>query len=72
MAQAVSRRPPTDEARVRSLVGPCGIYGNQSDTGTGFFPEYFGSPLYISFYRFSITRENEKKNTNYLRHSVAQ
>jgi hypothetical protein len=34
MAQAVSRRSPTAEAR----VGPCGICGGQSGTGTGFSP----------------------------------
>jgi hypothetical protein len=38
MAQAVSRRPLTAEARVRSRVGPCGICGGQSGTGTGFSP----------------------------------
>jgi hypothetical protein len=27
MVQAVSRRPLTAEARVRSRVGPCGIFG---------------------------------------------
>jgi hypothetical protein len=50
MAQAVSRRPPTVEARVR----PCGIFGEQSGTGTDFssstsvFPYKFystGAPL---------------------------
>jgi hypothetical protein len=36
MAQAVSRRPLTAEARVRARVNPCGICGGQSGTGTGF------------------------------------
>jgi hypothetical protein len=36
MAQAVSRRPSTAEARARSRVSPCGICGGQSDNGTGF------------------------------------
>jgi hypothetical protein len=38
MAQAVSRRPLTAEARVRSRVSPCGICGGQTGTGTGFTP----------------------------------
>jgi hypothetical protein len=38
MAQAISRRPPTAEARFRSRVSPCGICGGQSGTGTGFSP----------------------------------
>jgi hypothetical protein len=38
MAQAVSRRPLTAEARVRSRVSPRGICGGQSGTGTGLFP----------------------------------
>ena len=36
MARAVSRRPLTAEARVRSRVSPCAICGGQSGTGTGF------------------------------------
>jgi hypothetical protein len=38
MAQAVSRRPLTAEARVRARVNPCGICGGQSGTGIGFSP----------------------------------
>jgi hypothetical protein len=38
MAQAVSRRPLTAEAQVRSRVSPCEICGRQSGTGTGFSP----------------------------------
>jgi hypothetical protein len=38
MVQAVSRRPLTAKARVRSGVSPCGICGGQSGTGTGFSP----------------------------------
>jgi hypothetical protein len=60
MAQAVSRRPLTAEARVRSRVSPCGICGDQSGTGTGF-------PLSNLCY---ITRKNGK--TNHLNHRVTQ
>jgi hypothetical protein len=38
MAQAVSRRSLTAEARIPSRVSPCGIYGGQSGTRTGFPP----------------------------------
>jgi hypothetical protein len=36
VAQAVSCRLPTTAARVRAQVRPCGICGEQSDTGAGF------------------------------------
>jgi hypothetical protein len=38
MAQVVSHRPLTAEARVRARVNPCGICGGQSVTGAGFSP----------------------------------
>jgi hypothetical protein len=38
MAQAVSRRPLTTEARIRARFNPCGICGGRSGTGTGFSP----------------------------------
>jgi hypothetical protein len=37
-AQAVSRRPLTAEAQVRSRVSPCGVCGGQSGNGTDFSP----------------------------------
>jgi hypothetical protein len=36
MAQVVSRRPLTAEARFRIRVNPCGICGGKSGAGTGF------------------------------------
>jgi hypothetical protein len=44
MAQAINRRPLTAEARVRSRVSPCGIFGGQSGTGTGFPPSTLAFP----------------------------
>jgi hypothetical protein len=38
MAQVVSHRPLTAEARVRARVNPYGICGLQSGAGTGFSP----------------------------------
>jgi hypothetical protein len=60
MAQAVSRLPPTVEARVRSRVSPCGICGGQSGIGTGFSPEFFCFPVSISFHWCSIARKRTK------------
>jgi hypothetical protein len=36
MAQAVSHQPLTTDSWVCGWVSPCGIYGEQSGTGTGF------------------------------------
>lgn len=44
MAQAVSRRPLTEEARVRAQISPREICAGQSSIGTGFFSESFGFP----------------------------
>jgi hypothetical protein len=38
MAQVVSRRSLTAEARVRARVNPCEICGGQRGTGTGISP----------------------------------
>jgi hypothetical protein len=44
MAQAVSRRLPTAEVRVRSRASPSGICGGQKWQWDRFFPQYFGFP----------------------------
>jgi hypothetical protein len=49
MAQAVSRRPLTAEARVRAWVSPCGICSGQSGTGTRLSPSSLGSPCQYYF-----------------------
>jgi hypothetical protein len=66
MAQAVSRRPPTAEARFRSRVSPCGICGGQSGTATVFSPSTLVFPC-----QFHL--EEDKNNSNlHLKHRVAQ
>jgi hypothetical protein len=45
MAQAVSHRPFTAEARVRSRLSPCEVCGGQSGTGTDFSPICRFSPV---------------------------
>jgi hypothetical protein len=59
MAQAVSRRPVTAEARVRTPVSPCGICGGQSGTGTG-FPRALGFSLVNFIPPLLHYTENEK------------
>jgi hypothetical protein len=51
MAQVVSRRPLTAEARVRARINPCGICGGQNGTGTGFSP---GSSVFPCQYHSTV------------------
>jgi hypothetical protein len=57
MAQAVSRRPLTTEARVRSQSQSMWDLWWTKWHWDRLFPEYFGFPPSISFHRCSITRE---------------
>jgi hypothetical protein len=56
MAQVVSRRPLTVEAR----VNPYGICGGEGDSRTGFSPSSSVFLLSVSFHRRSIYLEDEQ------------
>jgi hypothetical protein len=62
MAQAVSRRPLSVEARVRSQVNPCGICGGQSGTETGFSPSTSVSPCSFHSTGAPLLGKMKKKN----------
>jgi hypothetical protein len=71
MAQAVSRRPLTANARVRSRVSACGIWGGQSGTGTGFSPST--SVFHCQFHSIGAPLHGKlKKKANHRHHRVAQ
>jgi hypothetical protein len=70
MAQAVSRRPLTAEARVRSRVSPCVICGGQSGTGKGFSPTASVFPCQLHCTVAPLFEKTE--TTNHLHHGVAQ
>jgi hypothetical protein len=69
MAQAVSRRPHTAEARVRPLLSLYGISGGQSGTGTGFSPSTW--VFSCQFYSTGAPRKKKKK-AYHLEHRLAQ
>jgi hypothetical protein len=66
MAQVVRSRPPTADARVRSRVGPCGIFGGQSGFGTGFSTSTSVFPYQFHSTRAPLVVKNEK--TNHISH----
>jgi hypothetical protein len=70
MAETVSSRPLTAEARVRSRVSPCRICGGQSGTETGFSPSTSFLPSQFHSTRGPLHAKNEK--TNHLHHRVAR
>ena len=70
MAQEVSRRPLTEEARDLSRVSPRGNYGGQSGTGTGFSPRT--SVLPCQFHSIGTPLQGKKEKTNHFHHRVAQ
>jgi hypothetical protein len=70
MAEAVSRRPLTAEARCRS-VSPGGICGGQRDSGTGVSPSTWVFPVNFIPTVLKYT-ERREKNNNHLHHRVAQ
>jgi hypothetical protein len=61
MAQAVSRRPLTAEARDRSRFSLCGICGGQSGTGTGFSPSTSVLPCQFHSTGTPLQGKTEKK-----------
>ena len=52
MAQAASRRPVIEEAKVHSQVSPCEIYNGQCNNWTGFSPR---TPVFPCQYYSIIT-----------------
>ena len=63
IAQAVSHRPPTAEARVPSRASPCGICGGQSGWHWDrFFPRVirFSPVNFITHYSFPLLGKTKK------------
>jgi hypothetical protein len=65
IAHAVSRRPVAAEARVHLQVSPCGIFGGQSGTGTGFSP-----CTLVFFWQYRSACASKLIRATYQRHCV--
>jgi hypothetical protein len=74
MAQAVSRRTFIAEARVRSRVSPCGIFGGQIGTGTVFSSNISVFPCQFHFTSVPLPGKIKKnyRLSLYVHHRVAQ
>jgi hypothetical protein len=70
MAQAVSRRNLNAEAQIRSRVSPCGIFGGQSGTGTGFSTSTSVFPC--QYHSTGAPLLGKIKKTDHLHYRVAQ
>jgi hypothetical protein len=64
MAQVVSRRPLTAEARDHVLVNSCGIYGGQSGIETGFSPS---SSVFLCHYHSTVHSHISYGDEQYVR-----
>jgi hypothetical protein len=63
MAYVVSGQPVTGEALVQFHFSPCSVSAGLSGTRAGFFSEYFGFTLSVSFCQCCVLVEASVTNT---------